>query len=228
MRFEWNWLCSWSDSNRLTGNQSNNNNNMTLSKWPKTPMKLLGEDRGGDPSPRPGMRETERDKHDMMISTLQHSQQTEHRSKFTFNDTSVKINQSLLQFVFTQLNYIQQLRECVLSAQPCNFTCQHSVTAIIFMYSQFTVQLLAVCVCVSVSTVTQQATGSIRQCQQIQPMTVYRSLLRQNTTDRLAEPSLWPAQWNSLPVAAFIHSSTTSKLICSVFTLCFNDWLSVL
>jgi len=30
-----------------------------LSKRPKTPMELPGEDRGGDPSPRPGMRERE-------------------------------------------------------------------------------------------------------------------------------------------------------------------------
>ena len=31
-----------------------------LSKRPKTPMELPGEDRGGDPSPRPAMRERER------------------------------------------------------------------------------------------------------------------------------------------------------------------------
>ena len=31
-----------------------------LSKRPKTPMELPGKDRGGDPSPRPGMRERER------------------------------------------------------------------------------------------------------------------------------------------------------------------------
>ena len=31
-----------------------------LSKRPKSPMELPGKDRGGDPSPRPGMRERER------------------------------------------------------------------------------------------------------------------------------------------------------------------------
>ena len=33
-----------------------------LSKQPKTPMELPGEDRGGDPSPRPGMREREKER----------------------------------------------------------------------------------------------------------------------------------------------------------------------
>jgi len=39
-----------------------------LSKRPKTPMELPGEDRGGDPSPRPGMRERERES--MLISVI--------------------------------------------------------------------------------------------------------------------------------------------------------------
>ena len=32
--------------------------NLHYQRRPKTPMELPGEDRGGDPSPRPGMRES--------------------------------------------------------------------------------------------------------------------------------------------------------------------------
>ena len=44
-----------------------------LSKWPKTPIEHPGEDRGGDPSPRPGMREIERAALPLNPSHQQHS-----------------------------------------------------------------------------------------------------------------------------------------------------------